>query len=231
MTERGVSSRPFIGRARELAELEEALDEAAAGRGGLVVVTGDPGIGKTRLLQELSGRAAGDWLVLSGRCWEEGGAPAYWPWIQVVRAAGGDFEAIAAPADDSGVRDPESVRFELFGAVTAFLVDRREPLLVVLEDLHAADEPSLLLLRFLSDAIGASRILVVCSYRDAEPRVRELGRHFSGLARADRRLALRGLSAEEVETYVARVVGDSEARSLAPRLAAITGGNPFFLGE
>src|SRR3954451_13791683 len=232
MIERSASSRPFVGRARELAELQEALGEAGAGRGGLVVVTGEPGIGKTRLLQELSERARGDFAVLSGRCWEEGGAPAYWPWIQVVRSAGSDFEAVATGGGGTGhERDPESVRFALFDGVTRFLIDRPGPLLIVLEDLHAADEPSLLLLRFLGEASGGSRILVVCSYRDGEPRVRELGRHLSGLARVGRRIALRGLSPEEVEDYVACVVGESAARSLAPRLAATTGGNPFFLGE
>src|SRR4051794_2627566 len=93
MTEHTASTRPFVGRARELAELRQALGEAADGRGGVLVVTGEPGIGKTRLLQELPDHAAGDFAVLSGRCWEEGGAPAYWPWIQVVRSAGSDFEA------------------------------------------------------------------------------------------------------------------------------------------
>ena len=72
---------------------------------------------------------------------------------------------------------------------------------------------------------------MVCSYRDGEPRVRELARHFSGLARVGRRIALRGLSPEEVEAYVARVAGEGAARSLGPRLAASTGGNPFFLSE
>ena len=233
MREQTASSRPFVGRARELAELQEALAEAAAGRGGLVAVTGDPGIGKTRLLQELAAQAGGDFEVLSGRCWEEGGAPAYWPWIQVVRAAGGELEALAADAAGGSRqdRDPESVRFALFDAVARFLLDREGPVLILVEDLHAADEPSLLLLRFLGDALGSSRILVVCSYRDAEPRVRELSRHFGGLARVGRRIALRGFSAEEVEAYIARVAGEATARSLAPRLAATTGGNPFFLSE
>src|SRR4051812_28205282 len=76
------SPRPFVGRARELEELRASLDDAAAGRGRLVLVTGEPGIGKTRLLQELAGAAAErGWEVLTGRCWEGGGAPAYWPWI------------------------------------------------------------------------------------------------------------------------------------------------------
>jgi hypothetical protein len=224
--------RQFVGRVRELEDLRDALDQAASGHGGVAVVTGDAGIGKTRLLQEFVKEATG-WTVLAGRCWEEGGAPAYWPWIQVVRAAGGEFVALASPsADEAGAqRDPESVRFALFDAVSRFLLDREGPALIVIEDLHAADEPSLLLLRFLGDAIADSRILVVCSYRDGEPSVRELSRHFSALARVGRRIALRGLSPEEVQTLVTRAVGETAARTLAPRLAATTGGNPFFLSE
>ncbi len=230
------SSRLFVGRGRELEELNEALEEAAAGRGGVMIVTGDPGIGKTRLLAEVADQAsAHEWRVLTGRCWEEGGAPAYWPWVQVVRATGGDFEEIAAPpaGPAAGQADPESVRFALFDAVTRFLLDRagERPVLIVLEDLHAADEATLLLLRFLGEAIASAPIAVLCSYREGEPRLRELGSLFAGLARIGRRLPLRGLSPQEVEAYVADVVGESATPSLAVRLHSITGGNPFFLGE
>ncbi|HEY7692073.1 MAG TPA: AAA family ATPase [Gaiellaceae bacterium] len=231
-------SRPFVGRGRELEELQEALDEAAAGRGGVTIVTGDAGIGKTRLLAEVADQAGRDWSVFAGRCWEEGGAPAYWPWIQVVRAAGGDFAEIAAaatsPAGSAGEQtDPESVRFALFDAVTRFLLDRVDgsPMLIVLEDLHAADEPSLLLLRFLGDAIAKAPIAVLCSCRDGEPRVHELATLFAGLSRVGRRIPLRGLSQDEVETYVEGIVGEPRTRLLAERLHSITGGNPFFLGE
>src|SRR4029078_4383562 len=78
------SSRPFVGRGRELEELQEALEEAAAGGGVVVIVTGDAGIGKTRLLTEVADQAgAHGWTVLASRCWEEGGAPAHWPWLPV----------------------------------------------------------------------------------------------------------------------------------------------------
>lgn len=230
------TSRPFVGRGRELEELQEALDEAAGERGSVMIVTGDAGIGKTRLLTEVADQAgAHGWTVFSGRCWEEGGAPAYWPWIQVVRAAGGDFEEIAAPPAGAAVEqtDPGSVRFALFDAVTRFLLDHadEQPVLIVLEDLHAADEASLLLLRFLGEAIASASIAVLCSYRDEEPRVRELASLFAGVARIGRRLQLRGLSQDEVQAYVARVVGEDGTPSLATRLHSITGGNPFFLGE
>ena len=134
--------------------MRHALEEAETGRGGVVAVTGEAGIGKTRLPQEVAEAAAArGCAVHAGRCWEEGGAPAYWPWIQVVRSAGGDFTEIAAASSRAlpDQADPEGLRFGLFDAVTRFLLDRadQKAQLVVLEDLHAADEASLLLLRFL----------------------------------------------------------------------------------
>jgi class 3 adenylate cyclase len=228
--------RPFVGREKELEELRTALDLVAARRGSVFLITGEPGIGKTRLMQEVAGLALDQgWRVLVGRCWEEGGAPAYWPWIQVVRAAGGEFERLAAPIPDSapGGADPDSVRFRLFDAATRFLLGaaRLRPLVIVLEDLHAADASSLLLLRFLGEAIDQSPVLVLGSYREGESRVHEQGRLFGELVRVSHRISLRGLSADEVETYAASVVGESVARSVALRLHGITGGNPFFLGE
>jgi predicted ATPase len=229
-------TRPFVGRMQELHELRSGLEEASSGHGSLVLVTGEPGIGKTRLMQEFAGMAsASGWHVLVGRCWEEGGAPPYWPWIQVVRAAGGEFEELAEPPSDrlaAPGADPESVRFRLFDAVTRYLVDaaRARPLVIVVDDLHAADAPSLLLLSFLGGAIADSRVLVLGSYREGERRVHELATLFGELVRVGRRISLRGLSTDEVETYVARVAGES-SRADAAKLHAITGGNPFFLGE
>ena len=229
--------RPFVGREQELAELRTALDLVAARRGSVFLITGEPGIGKTRLMQEVAAVALDQgWRVLIGRCWEEGGAPAYWPWIQIVRAAGGEFERLAAPLPDSsapGGADPDSVRFRLFDAATRYLVGAAQlrPLVIVLEDLHAADVSSLLLLRFLGEAIDQSPILVLGSYREGERRVREQGRLFGELVRVSHRISLRGLSVDEVEAYAAAVVGDSTAREVAPRLHGITDGNPFFLGE
>src|SRR5215211_7123508 len=139
-----ITMRPFVGRARELRDLVAALDEAGDGRGRLVLLSGEPGIGKTRLMQEVARQAADrGWQVAAGRCWEEGGAPAYWPWIQAVRALGGDFERLAAATGESV--DPQTVRFRLFDSVAQFLVEtaNARPLVVLLDDLHAADTASL----------------------------------------------------------------------------------------
>jgi hypothetical protein len=230
-------AQQFVGRESELHELRGAFDEAASGRGSVVLITGEPGIGKTRLIQEL-GRLASKrkWRVLAGNCWEEGGAPAYWPWIQVVRAADGEFEQLATerPTDSGqGSIDPDSIRFRLFDAVGRFLEEaaRRRPLLVALEDLHAADAASLLLLRFLGGSIAQSRILIVGSYRERESGAAERAGLLAELARVARRVPLRGLSIEEVGAYVSSSVGERAPPEVASKLHRITGGNPFFLSE
>jgi tetratricopeptide (TPR) repeat protein len=240
-------TRPFVGRLRELGELSTVLAESAARRGRLFLVTGEPGIGKSRLMEEFAGLLADQgWQVLTGRCWERGGAPAYWPWIQVVRAAGSEFEdCMPAPADTGGrpgtseplpaptSADPESDRFRLFDGVARFLMKAADDgrLLVVLDDLHAADEPSLLLLRFLAQTITGERIVVVGAYREAEQRVHELAELFAELARVGHRIPLRGLSRAEVGTYISRVAARAAPEAVVAKVHDVTAGNPFFVGE
>jgi hypothetical protein len=236
----GSPLRPFVGRARELTELAAALEEAVSGRGSLVLLSGEPGIGKTRLMSEVAlvagERGVG---VVTGRCWEEGGAPPYWPWTQIVRSLGGDLERLAFPGAGQAARPgtpsavPQGERLRLFDSVGRFLAGASSdrPLLVLLDDVHAADEPSLLMLRFLGDALAAAGVLLVASYRDAEPRVRELADVFAELARVGKSIRLRGLSSRDIEAYVATVTGSPPTRALVRRLHEITGGNPFFVGE
>ena len=235
------SSRPFVGRIQELADLVSALEDAASGRGSLVLLTGEPGIGKTRLMSEVAQVAGQRGVrVVTGRCWEEGGAPPYWPWMQVLRSLGGDLERLAAFGDSRAGRRgaasgvvPEGERIRLFDAVGRFLAaaSPERSLLVTLDDVHAADEPSLLLLRFLGDALAEANVLLVASYREAERRVLELGDVFAELARVGRRIPLRGLTSADIEAYVAAVTGSRPTRQLVARLHKITEGNPFFVGE
>jgi hypothetical protein len=185
--------RPFVGRVQELQELRAALGEAAARHGCLLLVTGEPGIGKSRLMEELARQLPEQgWQVLVGRCWEHGGAPAYWPWMQVVRAAGSELSECLPSAPTAA--DPEAARFLLFDALGRFLREVADsgPVLVVLDDLHAADEPSLLLLRFLAQTVTDEPVVLVGAYRDAEPRIHELAGLFGDLARVGRRVRLRG---------------------------------------
>lgn len=241
------SARSFVGRARELDELGLALLDAAAGHGSLLMISGEPGIGKSRLMEEISGRADElGWRVLTGRCWEGGGAPAYWPWVQVVRAAGGDFDRLTHAPDARGdvadrrpllevldPDDPETARFRLFDEVARFLATaaNERPCLIVLDDLHAADEPSLLMLRFLATTAPDRSLLVLGSYREGEARVHELADLFGDLARQGRRISLRGLSPGEVAEYIALMSADTPSEAIAARISDVTGGNPFFIGE
>src|SRR5215218_5044310 len=172
----------FVGRSAELTELHAALNATTAGRGRLVLVSGEPGIGKTRLAQELSTEAQGrGCLVLWGRCWEGEGAPAFWPWVellgayarsldpQTLRSRLGDAApdlAHLVPHIKSALPDlpapppaePEQARFRLFSGVTDFLttVASVRPLVLVLDDLHWADKSSLLLLQFLVRQLGTA---------------------------------------------------------------------------
>jgi DNA-binding SARP family transcriptional activator len=177
----------FVGREPELAELVGGLDEAFAGAGRLFLLVGEPGIGKSRLAEEVIAHArARGARVLVGRCWEAGGAPAYWPWVQSLRtyvresdtaalrsqlgAGAGDLAQIVPelrqhfpdPPEPLSL-DPEGARFRLFDATAEFLrnASASRPILLLLDDLHAADEPSLLLLRFLSRELGSTRMLVL----------------------------------------------------------------------
>jgi AAA ATPase-like protein len=228
------STRPFVGRDQELADLAAALEEAASGHGSLVLVTGEPGIGKSRLMSELARVGAQRGVrVATGRCWEEGGAPPYWPWIQVIRSLGGDLEKLVTRHSAPTTVMPEGERLRLFDAVGRFLAaaTSEHPILIVVDDLHAADQPSLLLLRFLGDVLAEARILLVASYREAEKRVREMSDVFAELARVGRRVPLRGLTAADIESYVATVTRSTVSRREVARLHAVTGGNPYFLSE
>jgi hypothetical protein len=171
------------------------------------------------------------WQVAAGRCWEEGGAPAYWPWIQAVRELGGDFERLS-PGTKGSV-DPDTARFRLFDAAARFLVERSraQPLVILLDDLHAADAASLVLMRFVGEAVGQAPLVLVGSYREREAQSHERPELFGELARVGPRLALQGLEVEEVEAYVEGVTGQEMSRPAASRLHVLTGGNPFFLGE
>jgi eukaryotic-like serine/threonine-protein kinase len=252
--------RPFVGRERELAELEDRLEAALAGRGGLALLAGEPGIGKSRLADELTVRArARGAEVLVGRCWEAGGAPAYWPWVQALRThvretepqvlreqlgpGAGEVAQILpelrelypdlpepAPAESDGAR------FRLFDAIAQLLrrASSSTPLVLGLDDLHAADEPSLLLLQFVAREAGSTPLLVVGAYRDVDPVpsasltsvLAELSREPNVL-----RITLGGLDTDAVGELVERVASQLASVALTEALALRTEGNPLFVSE
>ena len=259
VTEGGESTAAaFVGRKAELGDLVAALDEALGGRGRLVLLAGDPGIGKSRLADELirlARQRGADILV--GRCWEAGGAPAYWPWVQSLRGYIRDLDPallrveLGASAADiapivpelhgilAGLPDQpaelEGARFRLFDATAEFLrtASRRRPILLFLDDLHAADAPSLLLLQFLVRELGSSNILVLGAYRSVDPVPGSpLRAMLAAVARepTTRRLTLKGLTATDVAEYV-DLAGQAASSDLVTALHEETEGNPLFMVE
>ncbi len=246
--------RLFVGRERELEELSTGLADAQAGRGRLFLLVGEPGIGKTRLADELGRRAvAGGARVPWGRCWEGGGAPAYWPWTQVLRAyvretpvdvalaqmgAGATDLAQISPELRAQVgaavaAQPEQARFGLFDSLTSFLhtAAAERPLVLVLDDLHAADEASLRLLQFVARDLHGAALLVVGTYRDADlRRAPSLLPIVADLVREGPRLALRGLTSAEVGHFLSGAATPPQDH-LVTAIHQATGGNPFFVTE
>ncbi len=222
------------------------------------MVVGEPGIGKTRLCNELSGRAAERGaVILWGRGAEEGEAPAYWPWVQALRCylrdpgpaaleaclgSGAPYLAqlvpeirrSLAPVPIVPVEDPEHARFRLFDATTAFLRRAAEarPIVVVLDDLHEADRPTLLLLQFVAAQLHDMRVLVVGTYRESEAIRPAIGGQLLGeLARESQRLRLRGLTASDVERFIRATTGCTPLPALVRAVTETTEGNPFFVDE
>jgi tetratricopeptide (TPR) repeat protein len=250
---------PFVGREEELHRLRNALERAEAGAGSVVLVSGEPGIGKSRLLDEVALAARdGGARVLLGRCWEAGGAPAYWPWIQCLRAYVREVDretladqlsahtadlaqilpeirSLVPDLPEPPAVDPETSRFRLFDATTGFLMEvaRDRALLLVMDDLHAADAPSLLLLRFLAASIGTTGVLVAGAYRDIGlPAGHPLSEAVVELDRSPdtQRLRLGGLNEADVGRYIELAHG-VPAPALAAAVQDETEGNPLFIGE
>ena len=251
---------PLVGRARELNALLHGLKQVLAGRGGLFLLAGEPGIGKSRLSDELAhhARARGA-EVLFGRCWEAGGAPAYWPWVQALRAHVRDRDPDALRLElgtgaaevaqllpelrelfgdlsDPASLNPEAARFRLFEKLASFLVRAAgsQPLVLVLDDLHAADEPSLLLLQFVAGQLQEAPLLIVGADRDVEVEpdtplasvVADLLRE-----RVTHVLALAGLSEAEVAQMIESSAGMQPPQLSVAAIHHRTEGNPLFVGE
>ncbi len=235
----------FIGRDREILRLEVTLDAALAGRGGLRLLSGEAGIGKTRLVDELVTRAMDrGFLVSWGRACETGGAPAYWPWVELLgplAEAEGDLPLrvrtlLGSSTDASlseGTRaDPARERFELFESVSSFVrtCARGKPLLLVFDDLHVADAASLDLLAFVARGLKGCRAVVLGTYRDAEARLPRVAELLSRIMREGETLPLRPLSRDEVAEVLRHETGRT-ADALAATVHDLTEGNPLFVHE
>jgi DNA-binding CsgD family transcriptional regulator/tetratricopeptide (TPR) repeat protein len=248
-----VSSPVLVGRAAELARLRAALAEAAAGRPATVVVAGEAGVGKTRLVTELAGEAGGDGvLTLVGGCLDVGdGTLPYAPVVEALRslAAALPPEALAEVLGDArgelarlvpelGTPAPEPLTttpgrmFELLLGVLHRLAGRG-PVLLVVEDLHWADRSTRDLLGFLTRNLHAG-VATVLTYRaDALHRHHPLRPFLAELERGRRseRLELGRLSRHELADLIAEILGRRPASRLVADVLARSDGNPFFTEE
>ncbi len=245
----------FVGRAAELRRLDQALDAARAAQGSAVLIAGRAGIGKTRLTAELAERAsARGATVLRGRCIQlVGQGLPYLPLVDALRPLRGtaalerlpvelhelprlvpEIAGRALPAAEAPLRSDSRLR--LFEEVLAVLehLSGPEPLVLVLEDLHWADESTLDLVAFLVHTIRDRRLLMLATYRSDEVRP---GDHLHGLttglvgAGAAISLRLDPLGQDDVEALLAASSDDALPPELVAAIALRSGGNPFFARE
>ncbi|MEA2368825.1 MAG: hypothetical protein QOH38_1543 [Thermoleophilaceae bacterium] len=252
----------YVGRQMEREALSFLLDQAREGSRRVAFISGEPGIGKTRLSTQLAVHAHGEGAsVLYGRCDEDLGLP-YGPWVRALRhyVAEAPEEILRAHAERQGgelaqlvpeVRgripdypeprqtDPETERYMLFGAVTSLLevATERLPLVLILDDVHWADTPSLSLLRHVATHDAPLRLLVLCTYRDSElASGHPLAALLADLHREEgvSRIPLDGLEESNVVSLMEAAAGHEmtdDGRRLAQAIVRETGGNPFYVAE
>ena len=250
----------FVGRQEEVTQLRHCLEAAIRGQGSLVLVAGEPGVGKTRLVSELAIDTADRGLqVLTGRAYETEGMPPYLPFIEALNQhiRGRTQEELREDLGETApyvakllpqlrqclpdVReppalDPQAERYRLFEGVTDFLINvaTRTPLLLFLDDLHWADDATVLLLQHLARRLAEASLLVVGAYRHTEvddrhpltPVLAELARQ-----RLASSITLRPFEREEAAALVEAILGKAPATRVVDALFAAAAGNPFFTEE
>ncbi|WP_051759210.1 BTAD domain-containing putative transcriptional regulator [Herbidospora cretacea] len=238
----------FVGRDLELAEIADAAARAAAGDAGVVLISGEPGAGKSTLMA----RIADDldpalWLVATGRCPETEGAPPAWAWIEAlspltrIAPLGEHAEALAPllgdarPPSDDGAAG----RFRMHRAACAWLRSMTQnsgarqgrALAILLDDLHRADAETLGLLVAVAEQLTAARVLLVAAYRPSDVTDAQEDALAALAARSPTRLHLDGLSEGDVERLVTSVCGREVEAGTVAWIAERTGGNPFYVRE
>ncbi|MGW1065417.1 AAA family ATPase [Streptomyces aureus] len=242
-----VTGFPFVGREDVLGELSRAREEAAVGRGGLVTLTGPAGAGKTCVAEEAAARAEG-FRTLWTWCPPDAVEHALRPWSRLLRelvvddvrcgrlaAASPPLRAVLAGSAAHGPAevDPEAARLRLAGDVAEILttVARRRPLLLVLDDVHAADASSLRLLMETADAVRGARVLLLATARDDDAAWQDRGWARARLLRRGSVLPVGPLRDEDVAALLDAATGRTPAPSAVHALARYTGGEAFFVTE
>ena len=242
----------LVGRVKELTVLRQAVEAALAGSTGLAVVEGEPGVGKSRLLEEIAVEAdRRGALVVWGRCLEGDGTPSMWPWVQVVGAVldalsaavreewlAGELGRLLEPRDDvltASVIPDSGAQFRLFERAVAVVgqVAALRPLVLVIDDLQWADVASLQLFRHLADRLPGATV-IIGSLRDRAPAPgSELARMLAAASRVPghRRIRLAPLDLAEVVEIVRGETGQDPSPGAARSIHARTAGNPFFVQE
>jgi tetratricopeptide (TPR) repeat protein len=252
--------RVFVGREPELKQLQSAFDGAISGQGALMMVTGEPGIGKTALCEQLSTYVTlrgGRTLV--GHCYEAGSLSLpYLAFVEALRSyvlsrdpkdlkeelgsGAADVARIVSEIRErlkikpKTQKDPEEERYRLLHGVSEFLTNAAavQPMLVVLEDLHDADKGTLEMLTHISRNLAGARLLIVGTYRDVEvDRSHPLSAALAELRRVSTygRVQLRGLNADEVRRMMESITRESVPWGLAQAVHRQTEGNPLFVQE
>ena len=250
----------FVGREAELRQLHTAFDKAMSGEGSLVMVVGEPGIGKTTICEQLETYAKlRGGMTLVGHCYEEGSLSLpYLAFVEAMRSyvlerdadglrsdLGSGASEVARivsevrerlDVDPSDPGDPEQDRYRLMQSVTSFLTNAAtvQPLVIVLEDLHDADRGTLDMLTHVSRNLSGSRLMLIGTYRDVEvDRSHPLSSALAELRRIASfdRIGLRGLTADEVQRMMAAIAGHDIQWSISEAVYRQTEGNPLFVQE
>ncbi len=251
---------PFVGRDSEMARLKAKLADARSGRGGLVMLVGEPGIGKSRVIEEFSEHARESGAtVLSGRCFEGEWAPPYGPFAEAIDGHVKNAEPATLRADLAygaapiarlvpSLRDalpdvpepeplqPDEERFRLLDAVSQFLiaVSQRAPVVLVLDDLHWSDRGSIAMLRHVAHFITKQRMLVLGAYRDVElDRQHPLSDALAALRREVEydRILLKGLGRDQIAELLTAITEHEVPEAFVQAISDETDGNPFFIRE